>query len=305
MPEPRFLPVVPDPGREGSHPGAPPVFERIAIVGVGLIGGSIALAARKAWPTALVIGVDRREVLEQAMVAHAVDVASADPMIISEADLVVLAAPIGEILRMIPGLPGQVEGEAVVTDVASTKRQVVEAAAVLPRRLPFVGGHPLAGMPRSGFAHARPDLFAGRPWLFTPVSSPDLAAVLPRLAAFVEGLGAEPVTLPTPDAHDQIVAAISALPQLASVALMRAVGESAGDWLHLAGRGLADSTRLAEAPASAWREACETNEDHVRVVLDRLIAELQALRDGLAGGDGVDRAFDAANAWRKRLLSRP
>ena len=218
----RFLPVIPDPGREsGSASGAAPIFERIAILGLGLMGGSIALAARKAWPAALVIGVDRHDVLEKAMVRHAVDVASSDPTIASAADLVVLAVPEADLTRVIAGLPSWLPSEAIVTDVASTKRAVVEAAAALPPRLTFVGGCPLAGRPESGFDHARADLFTGRPWILTPGPSgtEPAAQALEKVAAFVAGLGAVAVRAPSAGAHDELVDAMDrVIAQLESLA---------------------------------------------------------------------------------------
>src|SRR6187401_337779 len=121
--EGRQLPML-QPGRE---PGQPPVFQRVGIVGLGLIGGSIALAARKIWPSGLVIGVDRKDVLERAMVLHAIDVAADDPIVLAEADLVILAAPIQQNLEILRDLAENVSGAAVVTDTGSTKRQMVEA----------------------------------------------------------------------------------------------------------------------------------------------------------------------------------
>src|SRR5512146_3066905 len=111
--------------------GPPPVFERIAIVGLGLLGGSIALAVRQRWPAALVIGVDRTDVLEQAVHLHAVDVAAEELMIVSEADLVILAAPVRANLEVLAALPEWLQGHAVVTDVGSTKRAIVGAARAL------------------------------------------------------------------------------------------------------------------------------------------------------------------------------
>ena len=151
-----------------KNPGQPPIFQRIGIVGLGLIGGSIALAARQIWPAALVIGVDRKDVLERAMVLHAIDVAADDAVVLAEADLVILAAPIQQNLEILRELPENVTGSAVVTDTGSTKRAMVEAAAALPDRFTFIGGHPLGGAARGGIEHARPDMFNGRPWLFTP-----------------------------------------------------------------------------------------------------------------------------------------
>lgn len=281
----------------------PAPFDRIAVVGLGLVGGSIALAARAAWPKALVIGVDRNAVLEQAMVRHAIDVASDDLTIISEADLVLLATPVSEIVRLLPTLADHVLADAVVTDVGSTKRAVMDAARVLPPRLPFVGGHPLAGAARGGIAAARPDLCTGRPWLLVPGADGSTDAMA-KLTLFIEGVGARPVVVRSAAEHDRMLALLSHLPQLAASALMAVVGEGAGaEGLALAGRGLVDTTRLASSPADIWRDICATNADEIGPALDRLIATLQRLRDGLAAGEEIDRLFESANEWRARLVA--
>jgi prephenate dehydrogenase len=185
MAEGRQLPVL----QPGKEPGQPPIFQRIGVVGLGLIGGSIALAARKIWPSGLVIGVDRKDVLERAMVLHAIDVAADDPVVLAEADLVILAAPIQQNLALLGELHDHVAGSAVVTDTGSTKRAIVEASKALPDRLTFIGGHPLGGAARGGIEHARADLFMGRPWLFTPPAGHNTQA-LDRLRSFAVGLGA-------------------------------------------------------------------------------------------------------------------
>ncbi len=234
---PRFLPILSGHDAEAPAPSAPPVFERIAVVGVGLIGGSIALAARKAWPAALVIGVDRHEVLEQAMLRHAVDVASTDPMIISEADLVVLATPVPEIIQLIGDLPSRLDGEVVVTDVASSKRPIVEAAAALPAHLTFVGGHPLAGGGRAGFGHARANLFTGRPWLLVTATGGDRTAqALEKVASFVAGLGAAPVKVASAGAHDAMLASMDRL--VADLESLQPGLASAGTIEHLSAAAL-------------------------------------------------------------------
>lgn len=294
--ETQRLPVV-QPGREA---GAPPVFEKIAVVGLGLIGGSIALAARKAWPAGLVIAVDDKEVLERAMVLHAIDVAADDLVVVAEADLVVLAAPVGANLALLPRLPEYLTKPSVITDTGSTKRAMVEAARALPPSFTFVGGHPLGGAARSGIEFARPNLFAGRPWLFTPCETAP-SALVDRLFAFARGLGAEPMTL-SPATHDRLLALISHLPQLTASAMMHVIGEGAGEaGLSLAGRGLLDTTRLASSPASVWRDVCASNADELGPALDRLIALLQELRQSLDSPDTIDRIFASANAWRERL----
>ena len=290
---PRTLPVF----QPGTEPGAIPVFDKIAILGLGLIGGSLALAARQIWPRGMVIGVDQKRVLEQAMLRHAIDVAADDPVVIAEADLVILAAPVRDNIALLRDLEKHLTGAAVVTDVGSTKREIVDAARCLPERLVFVGGHPLGGAPRGGFTHARPDLFKERPWLFTPTQGHQ-PQELSRLKEFVTALGAVPHVL-SPAAHDRLIAFLSHLPQLTASALMHVVGSEVGeDGLALTGRGLSDTTRLASSPAAIWRDICATNADEVAAALDALIGELQALRGDLESGDGLVRIFESAAAWR-------
>src|SRR6266571_1734241 len=167
---PKELPVM-QPGQRPT--GQPPIFNRIGIVGLGLIGGSLALKARELWPTALVIGVDNKDVLETAMRMHAIDVAADDLIVVAEANLVVLAAPVKQNIALLAELDDCVRQPAVVTDTGSTKRDIVAAAGLLPPRFTFIGGHPLAGAAHGGLEYARPDLFAGRPWLLTPRSAPN------------------------------------------------------------------------------------------------------------------------------------
>lgn len=291
----QFLPMAPAPAV------VPPIFARVAIVGLGLIGGSVALAARQRWPAGLVIGVDRGAVLEDAIRRHAVDVAAEDVMIASEADLVVLAAPVRENIEILSALPDALRGEAVVTDVGSTKRAIVEAAARLPARLTFIGGHPLAGAARGGLEFARPDLFENRPWLFAPWNA-DAADAASRLTRFVEALGARPQVVPSAAAHDRLVAFLSQLPQLTASALMGVVGEAVGDdGLALAGRGLIDTTRLASSPGGIWRDICATNRDEIAAALDALLSVLARLRDNLDSPDVIDAVFEAASRWREHL----
>jgi prephenate dehydrogenase len=277
-----------------------PIFEKIGIVGLGLMGGSLALAAREAWPQGLVIGVDEKDVLERAMVRHAIDVGADDLVVISEADLIVLAAPVDQNISLLGRLDEFVPGSAVVTDMSGTKRAIAAAARSLPPRFTFVGSHPLAGAAVGGIEFARPDLFKGRPWLFSPRDDSGGDA-LERLFAFASALGASPQTI-DPGVHDRLLAFLSHLPQLTASALMRVVGEEAGDdGLTLAGRGLADTTRLASSPGRIWRGVCATNADHIGEAIDRLIDDLQRLRGDLERGDEVDRIFEAAGRWKAKM----
>ena len=303
------LPVV----QSGQRPATrTPIFEKIGIVGLGLIGGSIALKSRELWPTSLVIAVDNKDVLETAMRLHAIDVAADDLIVLAEADLVILAAPVKQNIALLADLDEHVRQPAVVTDTGSTKREIVAAAADLPPRFTFVGGHPLAGAAQGGLDHARPDLFAGRPWLLTPAapvsdgaradgSRAFQASGADRLTAFIQALGAEP-RIVAPDAHDRLLAFLSHLPQLTASALMQVVGDAVGhDGLALAGRGLADTTRLASSPADIWRDIAASNADQIGPALDALIAALQDLRADLPDGDRLEEVFGDAARWRAAL----
>ena len=288
------LPVI-QPGRRADGP--PPIFDKIGIVGLGLIGGSIALAARQIWPAALVIGVDNKDVLETAMRLHAIDVAADDLIVLAEADVVFLAAPAQQNIALLGDLDENVRQPAIVTDTSGTKRAIVEAARALPPRFTFVGGHPLGGAATAGLEHARPDLFTGRPWLFTPAGD-GTGAALEKLSTFARALGAEPHVL-DPAAHDRVLAFLSHLPQLTASALMQVVGDAVGErGLALAGRGLADTTRLASSPSDIWRDIAATNADEIGAALDALIAALEALRRDLPHGDRLAEIFAAAARWR-------
>jgi prephenate dehydrogenase len=188
---------------------------------------------------------------------------------------------------------------------------MAEAARALPARFTFIGGHPLAGAAQGGLEHARPDLFSGRPWLLTPASAradearasarqaDDLAdPALLKLTEFVQALGAVPRVLGV-QAHDRLLAFLSHLPQLTASALMTVVGDAVGkDGLDLAGRGLADTTRLASSPPDIWRDIAATNADEIGPALDALIALLQDLRRDLPDGDQLADVFNDAARWR-------
>jgi prephenate dehydrogenase len=290
---------------------AEPPFRSITIVGLGLIGGSIALAVRERWPSVRVCGVDSQSVLAHALGSGAIDRGVERVSAIPATDLLILAAPVEQNVALLKEIGGPEVGgpdkvrptspSLIVTDVGGTKRSIVEAARALPDSLAFVGGHPLGGGERGGFAFARPDLFVGRPWIFTPDGARSATAVT-QLSAFATGLGARVSTM-SPEEHDRVMAYVSHLPQLAASALMEVVGRAASeDGLRLAGKGLADTTRLASSPADVWRDICATNSDKIGEALDILIAQLTALRADLQGGEALQATFEAAARWRAELM---
>jgi prephenate dehydrogenase len=281
-----------------------PPFNRLAIVGLGLIGGSIALAVRERWSSTLITAVDRPPVLAHASSSGAIDRAAHSVAEIGPVDLVILAAPVRQNVELLPQVMSGLSGGAIVTDVGGTKRDIASAAAALPSGSAFIGGHPIGGAERGGFGFARPDLFRGKPWIFTPGGggSLDPPAALDKLFDFVRGLGARPATMNADD-HDRVMAYVSHLPQLTASVLMEVVGRAASpDGLRFAGRGLTDSTRLASSPASVWRDICAANADDIGPALDALIARLTELRSDLQSGRVVEDVFDDAAKWRAELM---
>ena len=280
-----------------------PPFKTVAIVGLGLIGGSIALAVRERWPAARISGVDRKGVLAHALGGGAIDrAADSAADVVADADVIVLAAPVRQNLKLLAEIAQQLPATAIVTDVGSTKRSIVDAAAALSCAGAFVGGHPIGGAEQGGFGFARPDLFRHRPWIFTPVSATP-AATLERLFEFARGVGARPSSMDAAE-HDRVMAFLSHLPQLAASALMDVIGSNAGDnALRYAGRGLVDTTRLASSPPDTWRDVCATNEKAVGEALDVLIDRLSDLRADLRSGEAVTRIFTEAARWRAELIS--
>ena len=256
------------------------MFGSVAIIGHGLIGGSIALALRSRTPDVRVITLDRDDSLGPAV----------------DADLIVLAAPVRANLQNVRALGPLVSSRTLITDTGSTKAAIVQAASGLR----FIGGHPIAGGTGSGREAASPDLFAGRRWALTPEngSREDVTA----LAGFVESLGAEPWVIDA-DEHDRLFAYVSHLPQLAISALMHLVGESVGkDGLALAGPGLHDSTRLASSDPAIWRDIVSDNHTNIAAAVDALIRVLQGLRNDISGEDLV-HVFESARRSRAALES--
>lgn len=274
-----------------------PPFSRIGIIGLGLIGGSIARAARAAWPDVTIVGLDRMDATAAAARRDVVD-ATVDQVIgLDGCDLVVLAVPLEAMVETLPVLP-DFRRPAVVTDVGSTKRQIVEAAAAAGVTS-FVAGHPMAGSERGGLDQARGDLFSGRPWFLVRGPAGDETAK--RVEAFVVGLGAVPHWTDA-ETHDRTVAYLSHLPQIVAVALMNAAaGRLDGDSLSSGGRAFEEMTRLASSPADLWHGILSANSDFV----------VQALADFVAGlpdsgefrdATWVREAFDRAARARARMI---
>lgn len=279
---------------------------RLAIVGVGLLGGSAARAARARGLAREIVGIGRDPDRLAPAVAEGVltRVTSDLTAGVRQADLIVLAAPVAANERLLPEVWAAAAPEAVVTDVGSTKAGIVRLAQRLHagRPLGFVGGHPMAGSERSGYRASRADLFQGATVVVTPTETTEPRA-LKSVVGFWEALGAGRVVTLDAEAHDRLVGAVSHLPHLVACALVAAVERWQPSAFDLAARGFRDTTRVAAGDPVMWEEIFLANRaavlDGARAFAGAL-AELAAL---IERGDGpaLRAALDRIRARRERL----
>ena len=269
---------------------------RAAIVGTGLIGGSIGLALKsRGWH---VTGSDRDPARSaRALELGAIDEVGADP----RADITFVATPVTTIAEA--AREALASGEGIVTDVGSVKAPVV-AAVDHPR---FVGGHPMAGSEQEGVDGADPDLFSGATWVLTPTKGTDPEAYA-RLHGVVSSFGANVVAI-APGRHDDLVALVSHVPHLTAATLMTLAGESAEEHatlLQLAAGGFRDMTRIAAGHPGIWPDICTENRDAIVAALDRLVAALSEMRTVVAESDRerLLRVLEGAREARTNLPAR-
>ena len=281
----------------------------MVVVGVGLIGGSLALAARKAGLLETVVGVDvdpgHRDM---ALATGMVDRVTADPTAeLPRADLVVLAVPVSEIVSLLPVVARRVRDGCLVTDVGSVKGPILAAGDAVFADGRFVAGHPIAGQERSGPAAARPDLFEQATWIVTPSGLTNADAV-ERVAALWRGVGSTIVTMEA-GWHDEVFAAVSHLPHLVAYALMDAVlGTPQSDGrLKFAAGGLRDFTRVAASHPSMWRDIFLMNRAPILRVLAAYREALGDLEAAIRDGDGETLTARLARARiaREEITHRP
>ena len=264
---------------------------RLAVLGVGLIGGSVALAARERLG-ATVTGYDASpEALERALQLGALNCArSSVSEAVAGAQAVFVAVPVGGLSQLVGEALGAASADCVVTDVGSTKRAVV-AAHGDPR---FVGGHPLAGAETAGVEHARADLFDAATWYLTP-SAGTSGMLYERLHRLLHGIGARPTAIDA-DTHDRILAAVSHLPHvLANVLVSQAAATLENDShpparLPATGPSFRDATRVAGAPSAIWTDIYLSNRDALTAEIDGAIERLGAVRGGADRGPTPTRS---------------
>lgn len=269
-------------------------IESVTIIGVGLIGGSFALALKESGFKGKIVGCDRPEALREAGRRGAIDASSEDVASgVQHSELIVLAAPVGANLSNLSSIAAAVPKEALITDVGSTKAEITNRAAELfgadaLRR--FLPGHPMAGREVSGVQHASPELFREASWILTPqggrraLIAPEFSRGMHReFIEMLESIGAR-VVVATPEKHDRILAFTSHLPQLVSTALANTVQNALGatpEIRDLSGRGLREMIRLAKSDPQLWAEITTSNAANIKEALLQMEKSLSGLRESL------------------------
>ena len=280
------------------------MFNRVAIIGLGLVGGSMGLALHKARAAQQVVGYD----LGKGVSDHACKIGAIDQQYSALADavrgaeLIILATPVGTMRSLLQNIATMASPGAVVTDVASIKVQVINwAQEFLPAAVSFVGGHPMIGKQVSGVESADAALFQDRIYCLTPTRH-TLSAALNKVSMLIEALGAR-VRFLEPAEHDGQVAGVNQLPYVASIALMNtaARGSAWGDAAMLAGTGFSDVTRLAASNPEMNRDICLANSEALTRWLNQYISALTEIRDRIVAHDSsLDQAFARAQQWRQQ-----
>jgi prephenate dehydrogenase len=285
-------------------------IRQITIIGTGLIGGSLALALKKHRFAGRIIGCDRAPVLERARSKAAIDAGHTNPVdAVRGSQIVVLATPVSGIIDFIDRLGPALPPKTLLTDVGSTKAEVLERAKTVFRKnagVRFLAGHPMAGKEQSGVEFADPDLFQGAAWFVTPLPGQKIYDDLSgEYLEWLEKIGALIASMSAAE-HDQLCAWISHLPQMISTALAASLVDEYGadaPLLEAGGRALHEMTRISSSPYSMWRDIALTNKTNIRSALLRLEQHLAHIRENLDTRE-LAMEFDRAHQLKKTALAR-
>lgn len=281
-------------------------FTNIAIIGVGLIGGSFALSLKRHGFSGRITGIGRREEnLIRAKELGIIDrYTTALPEGIEVADLILLATPVGQFEEIIKTIRGKIKKGAIVTDVGSVKAEVVRRLEpLMPEGVNFVGAHPIAGRECSGLDAATASLFENTRCIITPTSSTD-RETLNRICNLWKRLGSETLLM-SPEEHDMIFAAVSHLPHVIAYALVNTITDIKKDLILYGGSGLRDMTRIASSPAVLWRDICAYNKENILRALEKFSSSISHMRELIERADwaGLEREFIKAREGREILES--
>lgn len=279
-------------------------FDKAAILGVGLIGASIALAIREKGLCNTIHGYGRNEAnLIRARRLGIIDDYSMDPAVSSKgADLIVLAAPVGVLKKIAGDIGNSIKQGTLVTDAGSVKgRLVYDIEACIPAGSYYIGSHPIAGSEKSGIDDAKAGLFNKALCIITPTENSDMDA-LQKVAAIWSTLGGK-VEFIDPFEHDRIYAAVSHLPHVIAYALVNALNSFNADYIKYAGQGFKDTTRIAMSSPELWRDIAIYNKDNLVNLMGILRENISNMEKLLAAGDtaGIEREFSKAQRVRKKL----
>lgn len=277
-------------------------FKKVAIIGVGLIGGSLGLAIKKKKLARSVVGIGRRRPsIQAALRCGAIDVGTKDLRSgVRDADLVIVATPVCTITKIVKKIVRDLKSGAILTDVGSTKSQIIEEIEIYLRdRISFVGSHPLAGSEKRGVNFANADLFRGSTVIMTKTRKTKSSSIK-SLSQFWRSLGVARVVVKTPEEHDRIVAEISHLPHLMATALINSVSDKS---LKFAAAGFKDATRIAASDPDIWRDICVTNRRQILKSLDRFERSLLRIKALIknASREKLCREFAKSKRIREKL----
>ena len=285
------------------------LFEKITIIGVGLLGASLAKACRRYKLVEEISGFGRnRENLDKAKSLGVIDHCPRDlPEAVKDVDLVVLCTPVSKIIPLIESLLPHLNQGVVITDVGSVKGPLVhQLDDLMPEGIFFVGSHPIAGGEKSGLEASREDLYLNAKCILTPTPKTNTHA-LGKVGALWKAVGMETLTLDA-DEHDFVFGAVSHLPHIVAYALMNTLGalrtKQDREVTAYSGAGLKDITRIASGDPVMWRDICLTNQTHSLDLIDRYQKTLNDLRSVIEENDGkaLEEAFAAANKYRMKLI---
>jgi len=285
-------------------------LNKLVIIGVGLIGGSFALALRKVGLVKHIVGVGRSQQNMHCAVARSVidEIATDMASALHHADLVFLAMPVGQTAHIMAQIAPHLQANTIITDAGSTKQDVIAAARhhlPMQNRHHFVPGHPIAGAEQSGVQTAQADLYDKKHVILTPLPETSIDAV-ERVSQLWQACGAQ-VSLMPADEHDQVLAVTSHLPHILAFTLMNHLNHSTNhpeNLLRFAGSGFRDFTRIASSSPEMWRDICLTNREALLGQIDAYQNELKLLQEMLKNNEGkaLEQAFSRARGIRENWL---
>ncbi|MEA1940433.1 MAG: prephenate dehydrogenase [Candidatus Caldatribacteriota bacterium] len=280
-------------------------FKKITIIGVGLIGGSLGMAIKAGCMNSRIVGIDKSKTIEKAIASGAIDQGT-DNLLegIKNADLIIIATPIGTILKILSKIAPYLKKKCLVTDTGSTKTKIMEEAnRILPSYVDFIGGHPMAGSEKFGIDAAKVDLFKNKPYILIPRNKLNQKA-LEKMYGIVNMIGAYTLKLDAKE-HDRITAAVSHLPQLIAISMVNLSGslaekENNENFFKASGSAFYDMTRIASSSFEIWKDIYTTNNEIIVEMIDKFKKHLDKIEDKLKNDpDNLKENFKQANKFRK------